>query len=190
MDRRSFFQFAALAAVAMAVVGCQSNTDIPFETAEAGDIGEYQLGPGDDLRVLVFGEDELSGEFSVDGSGKISMPLVGEMVASGLTVRELEQSITGALAQGYVRDPRVSVEVLNFRPFYILGEVNQPGQYSYVNGMTAVTAVAMAGGYTYRGRQDYILITRGRDPEKRERRASPNTLVYPDDVIRVPERFF
>jgi polysaccharide export outer membrane protein len=118
------------------------------------------------------------------------MPLVGEINAKGKTARQLETAIAQKLNEGYVRDARVSAEVVTFRPFYIIGEVTKPGQYPYVNGMTATTAVAMAGGYTYRGQQDYILITRGTDAEKIERRAPINTQVLPDDVVRIPERFF
>ena len=101
-----------------------------------------------------------------------------------------EEDRHGCILRDYVRDARVSAEVITFRPFYIIGEVNNPGQYPYANGMTATTAVAMAGGYTYRGRQDYILVTRGNDPEKIERRAPINTRVLPDDVVRIPERLF
>lgn len=176
--------FAAL------LTACAAGSNAPLEQQGSLVAGEYQLGSGDQLRVTVFGQDQLSGEFAVDGGGFIAMPLVGEIEARGKTVRGLEEAIAARLADGYVRDPRVSVEVLTFRPFYIIGEVNKPGQYPYVNGMTAITAVAMAGGYTYRGNQDYVLITRGNDPEKVERRAPVNTPVRPDDVIRIPERFF
>lgn len=154
------------------------------------DGGYYRLGAGDALRVIVFGEEQLSGEFRVDGSGTVAMPLIGEVAARGRTTRQLEQDIAKRLEQGYVRDARVSVEVLNHRPFYILGEVRNPGQYPYVNGMTALSAVAMAGGYTYRAREDYVLVTRGSDPEKQIRRAPATTPVNPDDVVRVPERYF
>lgn len=189
IDRRGMMRLVGVSAVAATVAAC-SGFDAPLEPAEASQPGEYRLGAGDTVRVIVFGEEQLSGEFRVDGSGAIAMPLVGEIPAKGLTTRELERSIAERLSQGYIRDARVSAEVTSFRPFYILGEVTNPGQYPYVNGMTAVTAVAMAGGYTYRARQDYVLITRGGDPEKQMRRAPVNTRVLPDDVIRIPERFF
>ena len=176
--------------VAALLAACAGGSNAPLEQQGSFEAGEYQLGSGDQVRIAVFGQDQLSGEFSVDGGGYIAMPLVGEIEARGKTVRGLEEAIATRLSDGYVRDPRVSVEVLTFRPFYIIGEVNKPGQYSYVNGMTAVTAVALAGGYTYRGNQEYVLVTRGNDPEKVERRAPVNTPVRPDDVIRIPERFF
>jgi polysaccharide export outer membrane protein len=187
MDRRSFIGLLPVGAALLAA-GCGSST--PVEPQETGQPPEYRLGPGDNLRVIVFGEDQLSGEFAVDGSGSISMPLIGAMKAQGRTPRQLEQDIAQRLSEGYVKDARVSVQVLNFRPFYIIGEVNKPGQYPYSDGMTAITAVAVAGGYTYRANEEYVLVTRGGDPSKTERRAPVNTHVYPEDVVRVPERFF
>ena len=193
MNRRHMFralgQGIGLAALAVAMVGCAGN-DAPMETASAGQIGEYHLGPGDALRVIVFGEEQLSGEFRVDGTGKVAMPLIGEVSAKDRSTRDLEKEITTRLSAGYVKDPKVSVEVLNHRPFFILGEVRNPGQYQYVNGMTALSAVAMAGGYTYRAKEDYVLITRGADPKKEIRKAPITTSVMPDDVVRVPERYF
>lgn len=189
MERRSVLRLLAGFPALGLVAACQGSAP-PLETAALGEPQVYQLGPGDKLRVIVFGEEQLSGEFAVDGSGRIALPLIGEVRAAGLSARELEETIATRLADGYLRNPRVSVEVMTFRPFYIIGEVNNPGQYPYVSGMTARQAVAMAGGYTYRGRKDYVLITRGSDPEKIERRAPVTAPVYPDDVVRVPERFF
>ncbi|MBP2302308.1 polysaccharide biosynthesis/export family protein [Azospirillum picis] len=187
---RALGQGAGVAALAVAMTGCAGGSDVPMETADVGQITDYNLGPGDALRVIVFGEEQLSGEFRVDGAGKVAMPLIGEVAAQGRSTRDLEKEIATRLSSGYVRDPKVSVEVLNHRPFFILGEVRNPGQYQYVNGMTALSAVAMAGGYTYRAKEDYVLITRGNDPKKQTRRAPITTTVMPDDVVRVPERYF
>ncbi len=189
MNRRHVFRALGLTAIAAAMVGC-AGMDAPPETGEVAQVTDYRLGSGDALRVIVFGEEQLSGEFRVDGSGKVAMPLIGEVPAKDRTTRELETDISKRLSQGYVRDAKVSVEVLNHRPFFILGEVRNPGQYQYVNGMTALSAVAMAGGYTYRAKEDYVLITRGADPKKQLRRAPITTPVMPDDVLRVPERYF
>jgi polysaccharide export outer membrane protein len=177
-----------LAAVAAGLAGC-AGADAPLETGTV-QMSEYRLGSGDALRVIVFGEEQLSGEFRVDGSGKVAMPLIGEVNAKNRTTRELEDEIAKRLSQGYVRDAKVNVEVMNHRPFFILGEVRNPGQYQFVNGMTALSAVAMAGGYTYRAKEDYVLVTRGNDPEKEVRRAPITTPIMPDDVVRVPERYF
>lgn len=150
----------------------------------------YTLGAGDQLRVTVFGHDDLSGEFQVDGSGMIALPLIGNVSAGGLSVREAEQVIVEALRPDYLRNPRVNVEVLNYRPFYIIGEVRKPGSYPYVNGMTVLNAVALGGGYTHRAREGNVFITRANDPERAKRPVQHDTPVLPGDVIEVPERFF
>lgn len=147
----------------------------------------YRLGVGDRLKISVFGEEALSGEFQIDGTGSVSLPLVGELELGGTTVREAERRVEGALANGYLVNPRVSVEVTNYRPFYILGEVRSPGSYPYRNGMTVINAVAVAGGFTYRARRGRALIQR--DGELRKD-AEPSTLVLPGDIITIPERFF
>ncbi|MDF2095806.1 polysaccharide biosynthesis/export family protein [Aquibaculum arenosum] len=157
--------------------------------AKAQDAEVYRLGPGDKVRVSVFNEPSLSGVFEVDGSGHVALPLVGEMPARGITVRELEGQLTEVLASGYLVSPKVAIEVINYRPFYIIGEVREPGRYPYVDGMTVMNAVAMAGGYTYRARESRAEIKRqGKDEVDRD--ASPNATVMPGDVITIPERFF
>ena len=150
---------------------------------------DYTLGSGDKLRVIVYGEKDLSGEFDVSGAGNVALPLVGQVRAQGLTVSQFEKAVETALKQGYLNEPRVSVEVLNYRPFYIYGEVDKPGQYPYTNGMTVLNAVAVAGGYTYRAADDRVYITRGKGDEV-EYPASQAVKILPGDVIRVPERYF
>jgi protein involved in polysaccharide export with SLBB domain len=154
------------------------------------DISGYTLGSGDKIRVTVFGHEDLSGEFEVDGSGNVSLPLIRNVKAEGLTVRQLEQSISERLSPDYLINPSVSVEVLNYRPFYIYGEVTKPGSYPFVNGMTVVTAVAMAGGFTYRARTGSVRIVRANDPQRNQITADKDTPVLPGDVIEVPERYF
>ncbi|HZH28542.1 MAG TPA: polysaccharide biosynthesis/export family protein [Azospirillaceae bacterium] len=190
MKRRNFLYGVTGLGVASALAGCAGGDNAPWEPAGSVQASEYRLGSGDDLRVIVFGQQELSGDFKVDGAGQVSFPLIGELRAAGLTARELEAAVQRRLADGYVRDPRVSVQVTTARPFFIVGEVRQPGQYPYTDGMTAIAAIAKAGGHTYRARQDYVLITRGSDPQKVKRRAPMTAPVFPDDVVEVPERFF
>ncbi len=163
---------------------------VSSDVEAAADQLVYTLGSGDRVRVTVFGEEDLSGEFEVGGSGFISLPLIGEVRAGGLGLRQLEKVITEKLLDGYLKTPRVSVEVRNYRPFYILGEVKEPGSYPYVSGMTVLNAVALAGGYTYRARKKRLLITRANDAEGAEQPVTENTVVLPGDVVRVPERFF
>lgn len=151
----------------------------------------FRLGAGDRIRVTVFGHEDLSGEFEVDGTGRVSLPLIRSVPAGGLTLAELEQAITERLTPDFLKDPRVSIDVLNYRPFYIIGEVNEPGSYPYVNGMTVWNAVAMAGGFSYRAKKSEVEIKRGGDTAQTAwQDASPDTVVFPGDVIRVPERFF
>lgn len=149
---------------------------------------EYRLGSGDRVRVTVFGEDDLSGEFELDDAATFSMPLIGTVSATGATPRVLEERIAAELRNGFLKDPRVSVEVLNYRPFYILGEVNQPGSYPYRAGMTILNAAAMAGGFTYRADESDIEVSRGGSAAPRV--LEPTTIVQPGDVIRVGERLF
>jgi polysaccharide export outer membrane protein len=150
----------------------------------------YKLGSGDKIRVTVFGHEDLSGEFEVDGSGNVSLPLIRNIKAEGLTVRQVEQAITERLSPDYLINPSVSVEVLNYRPFYIYGEVKNPGSYPFVNGMTVVNAVALAGGFTYRARTGRVRIIRSGDASRTPKDADKDTAVLPGDVIEVPERYF
>ena len=151
---------------------------------------QYRLGPGDQLRIIVFGEEDLSGEFFVDGSGQISLPLVGEVSAKGRTVRQFQRAFEEALTGGYLKDPRVSAEVLNFRPFYILGEVETPGEYPYADGLTVLKAVATAEGFTYRANTRRVFIKRAGEEGETKSPLTTETPVYPGDTIRIVERFF
>lgn len=150
----------------------------------------YRLGSGDQIRVIVFGEEDLSGEFFVDGAGSVSLPLVGEVNATGMTVQEFRTELEARLADGYLTDPRVSAEVLNYRPFYILGEVSESGEYPYTDGLTVMNAVARAGGFTYRANTRAVFIQRADASEEVEVTLTPTLRVMPGDTIRIAERFF
>jgi polysaccharide biosynthesis/export protein VpsN len=172
------------------VVDAAATTGGAAGGAPLEDISSYRLGPGDALRVTVFRHPDLSGEFSLDGGGYFAMPLVGEILGGGRAARQLENEIEASLKSGgYLVDPQVSIEVLNYRPFYIIGEVNNPGSFEYVNGMTVINAVALAGGFTYRADQDDIVISRGGSSGP-EVAAAPDTEVLPGDIVEVKERFF
>ncbi|MEQ8346481.1 MAG: polysaccharide biosynthesis/export family protein [Sneathiellaceae bacterium] len=173
-------------ALVFALAGC---ADGPPATRPAPDVAPdaYRLGSGDRVRIDVFGEESLSGERSVDGTGMIAAPLVGAVPAEGLTTADLGSELETRLAD-FVRDPDVTVQVVSFRPFYIVGEVQQPGSYAYVEGMTAINAVAMGGGYTYRARKgDFVLQRRDLGEPLVAEAATP---VLPGDVITVRERYF
>ena len=150
----------------------------------------YRLGPGDKLRVTTFGEDSLTGRFDVSAAGAVSMPLIGEVRAQGLTTTELQQRIEAALRDGYLKAPNVSVEVLSYRPFYILGEVQKPGEYPYTSGLTVMNAVATANGFTYRANTRRVRIRRAGEAGEREYPLTTTTPVAPGDTIRIRERLF
>ena len=150
----------------------------------------YTLGSGDKVRVTVFQEEDLSGEFEVSGEGEISLPLIGSVMARGITLRQLEQDVAGRLMDGFLKSPKVSIDVLNYRPFYILGEVKEPGSYPYVNGMSVLNAVALGGGFTYRAKKEKITIIRANDSSRTPETVPPETFVLPGDVVRIEERFF
>ncbi len=151
---------------------------------------QYRLGPADKVRIITFDEASLTGEFVVSGSGTISLPLIGDVKAAGLTTAELQTEIQTTLSNGYLKDPKVNVEVLNYRPFYILGEVTKPGEYPYVNGLTVLNAVATANGFTYRADTHRVYIKRADETAEHEVDLTTTTPVEPGDTIRVKERYF
>lgn len=149
----------------------------------------FRLGIGDKLKITVFGEDNLSSQVEVNAAGSIAMPLVGEVPAKGKSIGELKDTLARKLAEGYLKNPRLNVEVLNFRPIYVHGEVKTGGEFAFKNGLTFRDAIAMAGGYTYRAQQSHLFLVREGGEE--ERVALPTTQpVLPGDNIRIPERFF
>ena len=150
----------------------------------------YVLSSGDKMRVLVYGQENLSNIYTIDGAGQISMPLVGGVPASGLTTAELEQEVSRRLQNGYIREPNVSIEVEQYRPFFVLGEVNQSGQFPYVNGLTAQTAVAIAGGYTPRADRGEVEITRQVAGRLVTGHVPASYPLRPGDTILVKERWF
>ena len=152
--------------------------------------GSYRLGAGDKIDINVFNEPDLTGEYTLDGNGRFNMHLIGRVDAANLTPTELEALLVSKLKPDYLVNPRVSVRMQNFRPFYIMGEVKNPNSYAYVDGMTYLTAVAIAGGYTYRGKKDWVYVIRGDDPEREELKLDVNEKVRPGDIIRIAERMF
>lgn len=146
----------------------------------------YRLGPGDKLRLTVFNEGDLSGEFAIDGQGFVRLPLIGQIQAAGLTTFGLESRIgDGFVNGGYLLHPRVSVEIINYRPFYIIGEVAKPGEYPYVNAMSAPNAIALAGGYTDRAVESDIWVRHQGESKESELPADETTRIRPGDVVRV-----
>lgn len=160
------------------------------EAVATRSVAAYTLGSSDRLRITVFGHPDLSGEFEVDGTGAVSLPLIGQVAAEGLTTVQLEQSIAGTLSEGYILNPRVSAEVINYRPYYILGEVGRPGEYPFTSGLTVPNAVAAAGGFTYRANKRVIYIKSVDSDREIAYDLTPTTVVKPGDTLRVGERIF
>lgn len=150
----------------------------------------YRLDSGDKLRVVVFGQENLSRTYAVDGGGFISMPLIGAVQAGGLTTFALEKEIAGKLRTKYIKDPKVTVEIQTYRPFFILGEVKNPGQFAYVNDLTVQTAVAIAGGYTERARERKVKVTRRINGQEVSFTVGNQYGIKPGDTIYVKERLF
>jgi protein involved in polysaccharide export with SLBB domain len=150
----------------------------------------YRLGSGDKLQIAVYGEQELTGEQFVGPDGSVTLPLIGRVVAKGRTAAEVSEDIRARLADGFVQNPSVAVTIVAYRPFYILGEVNSPGQYEYAQGMTVLSAVARAGGFTYRAKKSEVFVKREGDPREYHVRVTNDLLIQPGDTIRVGERYF
>jgi polysaccharide export outer membrane protein len=159
-------------------------------SVEPGDAA-YRLGPNDRLRIIVYGQDKLSGEYLLGGDGSLAFPLVGQVPANAMTPKELEKALASRLEPEYLTGASVSVEVLTRRPFYVLGEVQKPGSYPHSSKLNVLNAVATAGGYTFRARTSSFYIKRTDEQGKLYRiRATPETPVMPGDVVEVLERYF
>ncbi len=150
-----------------------------------------RLQSGDQLKIIVFGEDALSGIYDVSPAGTITMPLIGSVGAVGRTTSDLARVLAHAYAAGkYLAEPKISVSVVSYRPFYVLGEVVTPGRYPYTSGLNVLTAVATAGGFTYRASKTSVLIRHPGDDVWQEYSLAAPILIQPGDLIRVPERYF
>ena len=183
----------ALLALSWQAAACQSApppaTGPASPTVARADTS-YNLGPGDKLRLITFGEERLSGEFTVNERGLVSLPLIGDIRAGGLTLESFSGEVRTALANGYLNNPRVSVEVLNYRPFYILGEVAKPGEYPFINGLTVINAVATAGGFSYRANIHKVFVRGQNETKEHVESLTSLSSVHPGDTIRIPERLF
>ena len=196
-DRRQVLKWIPVAAAAGLLAAC-SNAAPRLDTgptpaaATVGGAagGDYRLGSGDKVRVIVFGEQDLSGEFVVGDSGTVDMPLIGSVRARGATVPEFQNRIVAQLRDGYLNDPKVSVEVLNYRPFFITGEVKQGGEYPFKASLTVQDAVGVAGGYTYRAETSYAYLRRAGEDREIKVSLDSRVPINPGDSIRVPQRFF
>jgi polysaccharide export outer membrane protein len=188
-----------LAALAGPAAGCTGSGDFGtvgpaeaprrIEAMLAQNNAPYRLGPGDKLRIIVFNEEQLSGEHTVDPNGAINVPLAGNLRAEGETVEQLTETLTTRLRGPILRDPKVSVQVLQTRPFYVLGEVTRAGEFPYRPGLSIASAIALAGGFSYRANQRRIFISRQGDAGEVPMPVNSGVYIAPGDVLRVGEGF-
>ena len=168
----------------------------PLQAQDIGDLPEssldstYALGPADQLKISIFNQDDLSGNYVLDGNGRFSMPLIGTVEAAGLSPSELEALLISKLKPDYLVNPRIFIQVVNYRPYYLIGESLGTGAFPYVAGMTYLTAIAIAGGFSYRAKKEFVYVIRGDDPDREEIKLDIDEKVQPGDIIRVAERIF
>jgi polysaccharide export outer membrane protein len=191
-----FSAWSLLPIICILLSGCGGGADLgPVSEAEQKAILDaavqgIRLQAGEKIRLSVYGEASLSGDYQIDPSGILSLPLAGQVKAAGLTEAELKQEITQKLKTEYLKNPKVTVSVVEFRPFYILGEVEKPGSYPYTSGLNALSAIAIAGGTTYRASKSTILIQHPGESGLREYPLKGSVAILPGDIIRVPQRYF
>ncbi|MEM6463608.1 MAG: polysaccharide biosynthesis/export family protein [Pseudomonadota bacterium] len=185
---KTVFPFC-LSLVMLALAGCSGYRPAPQAFHQAV-VEPYRLDSGDNLRITVFEQEELTNTYGIDQAGYIAFPLIGSVSARGKTVKQLEGQIATQLRQGYLRDPDVSIQVDQHRSFFILGEVNSAGQYSYVPGMNVQNAIAIAGGYTARANQANVDITRKVNGEVMTGRVTISDPILAGDTLYVRERLF
>ena len=150
----------------------------------------FILGPGDEIKVTVFGDQKLSGDYKVDGMGIVRFPLVGEVAAAKKTIPQFQSDLSAGLAAGYLKDAKLTVELATARPVYVLGEVQHAGEFPYDESMTVLQAVAKAGGFTYRANRSRVFILHRGEDQETKYALTPSTPLEPGDTIRIGERYF
>ena len=191
MQQRSYSAGLTLLLFVLAGISASLSIHASAQTRPSASSAEsYILGPNDRIRVKVYGEADITGEYEIDNTGQVSIPLAGHIKAAGATTPQLERSIKAALAKGIVRDPRVNVEIAQYRPYYILGEVKKSGEYPYRHGLTVMDAVASAGGFTYRANENKVVLRRSGAGAEEIYPLDAPVPVFPGDNIRIPERYF
>lgn len=184
--------YILIVAAGFFVAACANSADIPapsYATSNPSAERTYRLGVGDKLKIVVFGEENLSGQFEVNALGQVSIPLIGEVPATNRPISEFRDAIGKKLANGYLKNPQITVDVLNYRPISVHGEVKSGGEFPFKSGLRLRDAVALAGGYTYRANQTYVAVFREGEGELSVPTSGP-FVILPGDNIRIPERFF
>lgn len=169
-------------------MGAATEADMQATAAAATAVPRFQ--GGEKIRITVYNEPSLSGDFDIDSNGMVTLPLAGTIRAQGLTQPEFEVELAKRFKSEYLRNPKVTVTILQYRPIYMVGEVEKQGEYPYKPGLNALTAMAMAGGGTYRANRNYVLIQHIGEKGMKEYPQTATTLILPGDLIRIPERYF
>ena len=196
MSLGKYFRLSAMAVAALTFLSLsnapvQAGDSQPQDVASPVGTGTYHLDVGDKVKVTVYGESDLSGDFQIDGAGNVGMPMIGDVHAAGMTTADFATTVQNKLKTGhFLINPRVSAEVTNYRPFTILGEVNKPGEYPYENGMSVLNAVALAGGWTYRANESTVYVRHKGATREEAVGADEKSLINPGDTVRVVERIF
>ncbi len=193
MDKVS--TWCVLLALCLPAAGCAGLTTGSIGEADQKTMIEAaaaspRLQAGEKIRVTVYGEASLSGDYQIDPSGFVSLPLAGTVKAVGLTQAELERALAKKFRSEYLRNPKVTVSIVEFRPFYIVGEIQKPGAYPYTSGLNILSAIAVAGGTTYRASTSTVEIQHAGESEMREYSLAALVPVLPGDIIRIPQRYF
>ena len=189
----TFVRWSSVLAIGLQLGGCY--TDFGPVVIYSPPVAPYgvalRLQTGDQLKITVYGEEALSGVYEISPAGNITMPLIGQMTAAGYTKEDVERALATAYANGkFLQDPKITISVVTYRPFYILGEVQTPGRYAYTTGLDVLTAVATAGGFTYRADKTSVLIRHPGETLWREYSLAAPLPVVPGDLIRIPEKYF
>jgi polysaccharide export outer membrane protein len=187
----------AIVSLALLLSACSADRGLPLRSAQEVDrvrsanLGkDYLLAPNDEVALAVYGEPELSKTYKIGPDGNLEIPLIGKVPAAGQTIATVAAAVQSRLGSQFMQNPSVAGSIVTYRPFYILGEVNKPGQFPYSAGLTLEGAVALAQGYSYRAQMDYVFIQPEDQDEEVRVKVSPGLIVRPGDRIRVAERFF
>ena len=192
-----FLSWVAAAAIGLQVAGCYTDygpvvrpEPIGASASARVPVVDTRVQVGDRIKVTVYGEDNLNGLYDVDPAGNVSLPLAGTIRGAGLSKRDLEREITRRYRSDFLQDPKVTVDIAMSRPFYVMGEAEKPGEYPYRSGLTVMSAIATAGGATYRASRSHVLIQHTWQNAWVEYPLVPEVPVAPGDIIRLPERYF
>ena len=190
-----YMRLASTLLLGLLLTGCYTDYG-PVEVGSAPDLPAAAglatvMRPGEKIKITVYGEEGLTGDYDISPSGYVSMPLIGQIKAAGHAAADFERMVAARYRSGgFLQDPHVNVAIVTFKPFYVLGEALTPGEYPYRSGLNVHTAVAMAGGFTYRASRSYVLIRHAGDEVWKEYSLAEPVPIAPGDLIRVPERYF